>query len=624
MPILTVLLLAFQGGDPLPFQLDQINVAGHPDHPGINFERHPASLAAVEAGGVAAVDFNNDGAIDLMFTDTEGWSNHLYVNDGTGHFTEEATERGVAEPTKRRGSLLFFDMENDGDLDLLTVGYPGTGVPSFDLFSLFKSNGAPAWDFTEVTASAGGFQFDFTPEPTLIGEAGGLTGGDVDGDGYTDFFVTWFFRSYGYFFDQPRLFVSRDNPEYDPAVATDSPRLFEDWTIESDLDEPLVGWWWTPTLVDLDRDGDLDLHVAVDHGFDVVRLNDGFGTFGPDISQAIGLDGNPPEEREEMGATFGDPDNDGDLDIYTTNAYQTDRFYRNDTEQTLTGAALGYTDVSGITQSAVTKFGWGTLFLDLDNDGDEDLLAAAGNGSPAFNWFWENRYPELEADGLTVDMQNRSTELPGWHAPQGGLDVARALVDADFDQDGDLDLVVGRYGISGVVEPGVDVNAGYFENSLESTNGWVQIKPVGPNGSLAVTGTWLHLRAGQPIQTRTVISGGDTFLGQRPLYQHFGLRNFPIRWVAVRWPDGTVDVNLTPPGNRQLKFTYSGKDLRGDMNGDGVVNSTDKTLLPRAIKRPVKYDSVYGDWPWQITGDMDGNGVLDDNDVQLLNALLGG
>jgi enediyne biosynthesis protein E4 len=607
----------------LEFGFEELTLTGHPEHPGILFERHPVSIFAAEAGGAATVDFDEDGDLDVFLTDTESWPNHLYVNQGDGTFDEQAQAYGVDEPTKRRGSALFFELDNDGDLDLLTLGYPSQVVLNLDLYTLFRNDGAPGYGFTDITSSVGGFVHVPTPEATLIGEPGGVTSGDIDGDSYSDVFVTWWNRSTGYLNDQPRMWRNLPNTAAPAVGQTDySTRVLQDFTIQAGFAQPIGGWIWTPTLIDVDRDGDLDMHINVDFGLDVLRLNNGSGVFGPNICTEVGWNGTPEASRNEMGIAFGDIDFDGDLDTYQTNFDNNDRQYINRSDLSSGGVGLLFEDVAPSLGTAVSTVGWGAAYLDLDHDRDLDLLSMNGMGVPAGNWFFENRWPEKVAPGGPVLFAERSAELGDYQTPAGIGDIARNLAPFDFDGDGDLDLLVGRYGTSSIVSPGPRAHAALWRNTLDNDNGWLQLRLYERQGSRMVTGARVHLRSGLELQSRIVTGGGTSFLTQEPYRQHFGLGDKTLYWVAIRWFDGSVQVIESPAPNQVLRVDRAQKNQAGDVNGDGLVNSTDVTLLARAINRPKSFDAVYGFWPWQITGDLDGNGVVEAADLALLDSVV--
>lgn len=613
-----------QGGGALPFDLVETTVdTQSPDFPGIDFQRVPVSLYAAEAGGMATVDFDNDDDIDILFTNTEGFPNHLYVNQGDGTFLEEAALHGIQETAQRRGSCGFFDMENDGDFDLLTVGYPSAFIPIFDYFTLFRNDGAPDYGFTDVTASAGGFVFAPTVDDNLLGEPGGLTFGDYDNDGDLDFFVAWWNRSLDFVHDQFRMYENVPNPTPEaPGQLDYSERVFLDVTIEAGLNNNPVGWNHTPTLIDIDRDGDLDLHMAIDLGPDILLINNGDKTFGPfDIATGIGMNGSPAEDRNEMGTTWEDFDGDLDVDMYTTNAYEEDRLYRNLSSLGQSGTGLDFVDVGVLTGTSICNFGWGTRFCDIDHDKDLDLLAVCGHTVPYRNWFWENQLPAtVPGTGIPL-LANRATDLPNFHKDGPDMDVARGLSAFDADGDGDLDLIVSRYGSGPFVTAGPNPRAAFYENTLSSANNWLRVELIEKGNSRNTVGAQVFLQSGGKIMRRQVVTG-TSYQTQEPYQLHFGLGEDTVDWICVRWFSGENTSYTTGPSNTLVTLRNGTNDTLGDVNGDGVIDATDVANLKLAKARPRAFDTVFDGWPWEINGDLNGDGKLDDLDVAILEGMV--
>ncbi|MDF1800979.1 MAG: FG-GAP-like repeat-containing protein [Planctomycetota bacterium] len=595
-----------------------------PEFPGILHQFKPVGFEPSENGGVAVMDFDNDGLLDVYLPNTEFEPSKLYRNLGGGQFADVAAARGVDELTKRRGGGLFLDVENDGDLDLLTLGYPGY-TASQDLFTLFRNDGAPSWSFTNVTASAGSFVLAPTSEPTLLGDLGGFAGGDVNGDGYLDFISTYWARLPGYLYDQMRLFLSAPNPTPATVGQTDwSERIFADATIAAGLDVWFEGSTWMPTLHDYDRDGDLDLHINVDFGEDILRMNDGTGNFAPSIATAIGMNGAPAESRNEMGVALGDVDRDGDLDQFHSNAYWGDRMYRNDTDFTLGEAGLAFDDFAKPAHLDVARFGWGAALTDMDNDGDRDLIRVSGLNKPENNWYHENLFPMTLADGESTRFVDRSGNLPEFQKAQGSgdEDLARSMVPFDYDSDGDLDILVTRPGTSPFISPGLHLRTGFYENTLPATNNWVDVDLRGLNGSRNVANARVHIGAANSSQMHTVLVG-SSFMAQEPDRLHFGLGGAPaLQYVVVRWADGTHTAQAGGTINAVNTIQRTALDATGDVDFDGDTDKHDLRLLKKAIERPQQYAGLLAGTPYFQLGDIDGNGVLDATDHALLKAML--
>ena len=571
------------------------------------------------------MDFDNDSLLDVFLPSSDFHPSKLYRNVGGGKFIDVAVERGVDQPSQRRAGGLFLDVDNDGDLDLLTLGYPGyTG--NQDLYTLFRSDGAPGFSFTDVTSSAGGFQLAPTEELTFLGDFGGSCAGDFDGDGYLDFMATYWARVPEYLYDQLRIWRSRPNSA--PAIGqTDwSSRQFVDATITAGLDSWFTGSTWMPTFVDYNRDGLLDIHINVDFGADILRLNDGAGGFLPNESEAAGLNGAPAEPRNEMGITLGDIDFDGDLDQFQSNAYWGDRFYRNDTELGESGQGLAFEDFAPEVSAQLARFGWGVALTDMDNDADLDLLRVAGMKNPFSNWFHENQWPATLADGKTPLFVDRSVHVPTFAKIKGNLlgdeDIARSLVPFDMDNDGDMDLVVTRSGSSPFLIPGQHTRTAVYENTLQSTNKWLQVDLREAGGSRNVSNARVYVRAAGRTQMKEVITG-SSFQGQMPDRLHFGLGDpGAIGWVLVRWVDGSVTGVLGTQPNSIITINNLGRDSLGDVYPDGVVDAFDLVAFDWVLANEALAASAFGHLPYKILGDLNGDNVLDGLDRALLVNLI--
>jgi hypothetical protein len=635
------------GGVP-DFDFERINIAGHPAHPGLDYSFFPISDFAAEGSGISVADVNRDGLLDAMFCGIEGRPNQLYINDGDGTFTESAAALGVDEPSKRRGNSLLFDYDNDGDLDLMTFGYPGWPVYDLDLYSFFRNDGAPGYGFTDVTAGVGGFAFGATSETTTLGIPGGAAAADYDNDGYLDVIVTYWMKNTqasGWFDDQFRLWRNVPNPDPDLGQPDYSPRLFVDATLEAGLDGVGYGWIWMPSWVDINRDGLMDLHINIETNEDELRLNQGDGTFGPNIAIEIGMNyngnGTPfnviGAGGNEMGTAFADMDNDGDLDAYLTNAGfvqldKKDAFYRNDSDLSEGGGGLAFTYIgesTGVTVASDNP-GWGVVFPDLDNDTDLDLITARGMGQNiSQNAVWENHFPatagEHEAPLFEDALPSLSTA-----GLNGCWDAARSLVSFDYDNDGDLDVLYTRSG-SIPPHPADKLDAAMYRNTMGNGNGWLQLDLVETGGSLNTVGArvFVRTRGSSGVVQMKEVQCGSSFLGQEPSRLHFGLgaTSGEADYVVVRWFDGglTVLTASTAALSGLVEIQRGADTFTGDLDGDAQLTELDLELLVLSLTDPAAVDaSVPADWPWRHTADLDGNGVVEAPDFAALRALVPG
>ncbi|MBT5874254.1 MAG: VCBS repeat-containing protein [Candidatus Latescibacteria bacterium] len=356
-------------------------------------EWEPKMFGIIKYGsaGVAAADYDNDGWYDLFFGD--GKEPKLFRNDGDGTFTDVTEKVGL--PTEMHGInvSIFVDFDNDGDKDL----FLGCGT---DNNRLYQNDGDGT--FTDVTEGSG---------------IGGIlvtvaAAGDYDNDGLTDLYL-------GRYLD-PRinlpttLFFTR-NSEGNSLLRNDGGLRFTDVTETAGVRDGglTLGVAWG----DYDSDGFQDLYVSNDFGRNAMYHNEGDGTF-TDVSTATGTH----DFGFGMSATFGDIDNDGDLDIYVSNVHSSQRWYGqaatlyqylvNSIEQgtiledldvyreivALVGADWNsygdrmvkgnslmindgkgnFTDVAEETHTNPYGWYWGSTMFDYDNDGKKDIFAANG------------------------------------------------------------------------------------------------------------------------------------------------------------------------------------------------------------------------------------------------------
>lgn len=606
----------------LPFNFVDVTSPTHPQHPGIFGSYNALFGLFTENNGGAVADYNNDGLLDVFFPINKNLPNRLFRNNGGGLFSEVAVSAGVNDPNTASAAGLFIDYDNDGDRDLITFSHAGWSITTYgpSLVKVFRNRGAAnGYTFANVTSQCGLHLMDpATVKPTTAGMLGGACAGDIDRDGDLDLMVCYWQGTNNA--DMWRLWRNDPNPV--PGSFTDpnySPRFFTDITIQAGLNFDITpGEAWQPTFVDINRDGWLDLHVDVDFGYDYMFLNDKTGKFTTEVAMTTGLNGNPPELRNEMGCAWGDIDNDGDLDLHLTNQFYQDRFYRNDS----VGGNLAFVDVAPLTGLHNSSWGWGTVFFDVDNDGDLDHSSVSGFKYPTAFPFWNtmhiNQFPQKLSDGVTVawtDATSQLVEYSGTNDPAGQGYSSRGFVVFDLDNDGDLDALHMRRGFPYAT----------FLNTLNNGADWIEIDLKQRGGSLNIENSKVWLRANGVTQQRLVLSG-SSLMNQEPPRQHFGLGiggGAGLKWVVVRWFGGRCQIvkvaNLNV--NHVNTIPASNVDDTGDLDGDGHLTFVDRAMLQTAISNFAQFQSQYPDSPGLITGDIDDNGIFDNEDMRLWKEL---
>ncbi len=427
------------------------------------------------AQGACAGDFDNDGFEDLF---VPHWGqNRLYRNESGKRFSEEAEQRGLAESGRRWGTgCAFLDYDRDGDLDLFVANYLRL-------------------DLDKTPKPGEGAECRWKGMPVLCGPRG-LPGESMS------------------------------------LYRNDGTGTFSDVSEEAGIQTEQLYYGFTPLTADFDNDGWVDVYVSCDSTASLFFHNQEgkFEEIGIISGTAYNMDG---QEQAGMGTTAADFDLDGDLDIFKTN-------FSNDTHTLYLNEGMQmFIDETVSTGLAVnTQFlGWGTAFIDIDQDGFQDIFVANGHV-----------YPRVDQAGIGETFRQR--RLVYWNYGQGrfhdlsgqagpGINdyrSSRGIAVGDLDHDGTLEIVT--------------VNMHDDPSLLK------QLAPVGnallvdartPAGGAAI-GARVIVRAGTTTQMREVRSGGY-HISQSDLPVHFGLGQHLKAEMSIRWPDGsesnlgTVDPN---------------------------------------------------------------------------------
>jgi hypothetical protein len=284
-------------------------------------------------------------------------------------------------------------------------------------------------------------------------------------------------------------------------------------------------------LADFDGDQRIDLHCSIDAGHDFQCQNQGNGVF-VDVSVEAGVS----SVWADMGTGVGDIENDGDLDIYSTNIGGC-VLYVNDGSGHFVDEAFERGVYAGAPPDAIFV-GWGNVFSDFDNDGDEDLVFVSGTVDPG----------ELfENDG--TGHFNEVTDASGLYLRGFGL------VSFDYDLDGDLDLLAS----------GANDSAILYENLLtpSGSSHWLELSLFGTHSNRDAIGAKVEVLLPDRTLTRWVVSG-SSFTAEGPRALHFGLGSFDrAEVVRVTWPSGTVQELGTVHADRRRRIFEHSASLLG-------------------------------------------------------------
>ena len=480
-------------------------------------------------------DYDNDGDLDIYLVNgaiqTDSRSNQaqpntLYRNNGDGIFTDVTAETGVGSTAYGVGATVG-DYDNDGDLDLY--------VTNFGEDQLYQNNGDGT--FSDITTQAGVGNQNWGTSCAFA---------DIDNDGDLDLYIA----NYAVYTPENDIRCEERGvhvycgPHAYPAVHDTFYKNNGDGTFTdaSNLYQPLnlhpqhgLG----VTFGDYDTDGDIDLYVANDQDPNFLFQKNGNGNF-LELALISGVCYNDMGKEEAgMGTDFGDYDNDGRPDLTVSN-YQTETntVYRNHDGTFFTDNTI----TSGIAEVTHGYLGWGIRFFDYDNDGHQDIFVANGHLMDNITVLEKHvSYPQKNllfrniGDGTFVNV---TSERDGLALKK----VSRGAAIGDYDNDGDLDILVTN----------CNQRPDLLQNVVGNQNNWIQIQAVGQKSNRSGIGTRIKIVTGTHVQYREVQNGGS-YLSFHDLRAHFGVgKAEQIERLEIRWTSGHRDTETHLPVNRRF------------------------------------------------------------------------
>jgi enediyne biosynthesis protein E4 len=484
------------------------------------------------AGGLAAFDYNNDGKVDIFFTngaaipsfkkDSPKFFNRLYRNDGGMKFTDVTLQAGVAGEGYSMGAAAA-DYDNDGYTDLFVAGVYRN--------ILYRNLGNGK--FEDVTEAAG------IKSDKWSVAAGWL---DYDNDGWLDLFVVnyahWTPDFDRYCGDRERNLRVYCHPKYFEGLPNTLYRnrrdgTFEDVSKEAGILEH-IGRGMSVAFADYDNDGFTDVFVTNDNLPNFLFRNRRNGTFEEVALEAGVALTNNGAPIASMGADFRDFNNDGLGDINVTAlAGETFPLFRNVGK----GSFSEVTHTSQLAQLSAARSGWSNGFFDFNNDGWKDLFTANSDVNDLIDLFQSTHYKQPNSlfanlgDGTFRDVSS-----------DAGLTLARAhrgCAFADFDNDGKVDVVVSALGES----------AELWQNVSPDPNHWLVLRLTGTRSNR--DGIGAKIRVGDQFNHVTTAVG---YASSSPSTVHFGTGKLEkIDRIEIRWPSGTVQVLQNVATNQTIE-----------------------------------------------------------------------
>ena len=491
-------------------------------------------LIETMGGGGGFIDYNGDGLLDIYLVcysqtpqsdPNAKLKDVLYRNNGDGTFTDVTESAGINNSMQGMG-LAVGDFNNGGWPDIYVTGYGES--------KLYRNNGNGT--FTDVTAHAG-----------VNNRAWGTSAAwfDYDNDGYLDLFVCNYLTfdpngkvACDFFDGRPYCYLNRFQGSSSVLYHNNRDGTFTDVSPKAGIASH-IGKGLGVIAFDYNNDGRMDIFQANDGTPNFLFRNEGDGTFKEVALEAgCALDPNG-EARGGMGVDAEDLDGDGYPDLFVTNfSQQTNAFWHNNGDGTFNETTYEL----GLAKISIPMSGFGTRFFDYNNDGLVDLFVLNGHPFERIQKvFPETTYAEppflFENNGKTF------SEVASQHGDVLKRSfLGRGLATADFDNDGDIDLLLMNAG-----EPPL-----LLRNDGGNRNAWIGIKLVGTKSNRDGIGAKVTVRAGSLSHSKQ-LAGGTSYCSASDPRLFFGLgNNRKVETIEVKWPSGQVTTGKDPGINRYV------------------------------------------------------------------------
>lgn len=473
------------------------------------------SYLEVMGGGVAVADVDGDHYEDVFFTgmpdfvkdiDGAASSSGLFKNMGDGTFVDITEKMGLSNIKGYAQGALFFDYNNNGRQDLYIASYDGG--------QLFRNDGGI---FQDVTQEVGMNLEGLCGDLPCFGSS--AVAADYDRDGHLDLFIVnnvdWDIHNPDHYGER-QLFPAFFKAQESFLFKNNGDGTFRNMTTESGLNNK-GGKGLSAVWFDFDNNGWPDLYIANDLTRNRLYLNNKDGTF-TDFAASAEVN----EVKSSMGVNATDHNSDGNHDLVITNlegSYIS--LFKN-----LGDFRFDYaTHYSGLNPSRRSS-GWGIEFADFDQDGDPDMVMAAGpvwdiNPTDAENLFLKNK-----GDGSFEDVTRSAGNFPN-------NDVSRGLAVIDIQNNGKPDLVVSN------IDGG---RPQILSNSTQSGNHWLKLSLEGTNSNRDAIGARVYLERTDGKMVNMEVKAGGSYQSSSTKSLFFGLGKSNIKQLTIHWPSGYTQI----------------------------------------------------------------------------------
>ncbi|MHC5539433.1 CRTAC1 family protein [Singulisphaera rosea] len=537
--------------EPSPFRFEEVAKASGIDFvhfSGMSKDKH---FPTANGSGIGMFDYDGDGNLDLYFASAtvlplgSGTSgpNRLYKNLGNGKFQDVTEGSGLGFQGFCHG-IVVGDVDNDGDQDVFLCNYGSNALYLNDGHGKFtdisKTAGidAPNW-------SSGGVFFDY------------------DNDGDLDLYVAnygeWRYPEDDLFCGDRekhvRLYCSPRSIKTVKHILyrNNGNATFTDVTDAAGVGRS-DGHGFAAVAADLNEDGKIDLYVTNDMNPNFLYLNKGDGTF-EDATEGSGAAYDEKGQAQSgMGVDAEDVNGDGRPELFVTNfANEYNTLYQNLGK----GSFMDMTPYFGLASDTLPWVGWGTALADFDNDGWPDNFVANGQVDDNRRLIGQN----VEYEELALLFHNKKGERFRLATLSAGAyfdqkHVGRGAAFGDFDDDGDIDIVVNHK----------DAPAALLRNDSQTSNHWIRLDLRGTRSNRDAIGTQIEVVAGALTIKRQRKSGYSLMSSNDPrVLVGIGAAT-QVSKLTLRWPSGEV----TTQENLKADQSYSFVEPAGDSKATAV------------------------------------------------------
>tara|TARA_B100000686_G_scaffold355148_1_gene470410 strand:+ start:329 stop:3535 length:3207 start_codon:yes stop_codon:yes gene_type:complete len=566
-------------------------------------------------GGVAVGDINNDGLDDIFFTANQK-ADRLYLNMGDFRFRDITEEANLDLSPSWSNGVSMEDVNNDGHLDIYISKLPMKGAVE-DFYNkttnnlLFINNGDLT--FTEMSKEYGLDFSGFSTQSTFL---------DYDNDGDLDMYLmnhsVHSVRSYGTI----KKRIEKDSISGDrfyENLLNEGINKFVEVTEKSGIYNSPLGYGLAITTTDINNDGWLDIYVGNDfHENDYLYINNKDKTFTESFSEYFTYC-----SRFTMGVDIADLNNDGNLDIFTTDMMPFDseialksggedsdkltriksdfgfepQYSRNNLY--LKRAYGDYSEVGLLTKTYATDWSWSVLLQDFDNDGKNDIFISNGiakrpNDLDYINYLSNSNYssfvltkqnemkkelikqmPELKISNMLFKNNGKLDFGSIQESFIGQPSYTNGSAYSDLDNDGDLDLILNN----------INALATILENKTSKENNSLTVEL---NASIIKGSRVLVFKNNGEISVQEAITTRG-FLSSSTSKLHFGLGQNSVDSILVRWPDG-INQTVKPPFEKRIKIIRTIANPKESKISKNESNDYKLSVLPYKHEENKYYD----------------------------------